>query len=34
MAEPPDTPGLLDPDLDEIGEPIHATLELEDGLRM
>jgi hypothetical protein len=34
MAEPPDTPGLLDPDLDELGEPIHATLELEDGTRM
>jgi hypothetical protein len=31
MAEPPDTPGLLDPDLDEPGEPIRATLELEDG---
>lgn len=33
MAETPDTPDLLDPDLDEIGEPIHATLELEDGTR-
>jgi hypothetical protein len=31
MAEPRDTPALLDPDLDEPGEPIHATLELEDG---
>ena len=33
MAEMPETPGRLDPDLDEPGEPIHATLELEDGTR-
>ena len=30
MAE---TSGLPDPDLDEPGEPIHASLELEDGTR-
>jgi hypothetical protein len=33
MAETPETPGLVDPDLHEPGEPIHATLELEDGTR-
>jgi hypothetical protein len=32
MAEPPERPRLPDPDLGEPGEPIHATLELEDGL--
>ena len=34
MAETPETPGRLDPDLDEPGEPIHATLELEEALRV
>jgi hypothetical protein len=34
MAETPDSLGLPDPDLNEPGEPIHATLELEDGTQM
>ena len=33
MAETPDLPDAPDPDLDEPGEPIHASLELEDGTR-
>ena len=33
MAETPDVPDAADPDLDEPGESIHASLELEDGTR-
>ena len=34
MTETPERPGLPDPDLDEAGEPIHSTLELEDGTQL
>jgi hypothetical protein len=33
-TETPERRGLLDPDLGEPGEPIHATLELEDGTQL
>jgi hypothetical protein len=34
MAETHDLPDAPHPDLDEPGEPIHASLELEDGTRL